>query len=75
MLRDIKELFIERKSMNIKDLTIHFKISENALDGMLQLLIEKNIIEKIEMDCDYCKSSCGNCSFAKQKEIYKLVMS
>lgn len=73
MLRDMKVLFRERKSMNIEEIANHFNISENAVEGMLRILIQKKFIELVSFDCGSCSSGCGSCAFAKQKDVYKLV--
>ncbi|KQC10742.1 MAG: hypothetical protein APR54_11705 [Candidatus Cloacimonas sp. SDB] len=73
MLKEIKEMFNERKSLNTEDIANHLKISESAIDGMLRILTQKNFIEKVEFDCGTCSSGCGSCAFAIQKDVYKLV--
>ena len=73
MLRGMKVLFRERKSMNIEEIANHFKLSQSALDGMLQILIQKKFIELVSFDCGSCSSGCGSCAFANQKDVYKLV--
>ncbi|MBT6993861.1 MAG: hypothetical protein HN952_02790 [Candidatus Cloacimonetes bacterium] len=73
MLRKIKALFMQRKMLNIEEISQMLKISESALMGMLQILIQKKFIEKIEFDCKTCSSGCGSCAFANQKDVYKLV--
>lgn len=66
-------LFHERKSLNIEDIANHFNISESALEGMLQILVQKEFIELVSFDCGSCSSGCGSCTFAKHKDVYKLV--
>lgn len=73
MLREIKELFNERKSLNTEEIANHLRISKSALEGMLRILIQKSYIEKVVFDCGTCSSGCGSCAFAKQKDVYKLV--
>ena len=73
MLRDMKILFHERKSLNTEEIANHFNISESALEGMLQILVQKDFIEKVLFDCGSCSSGCGSCAFAKHKDVYKLV--
>jgi len=74
MLREIKELFSERKSLNTEEIANHLKISKSALEGMLRILIQKSFIEKVVFDgCGTCSSGCGSCAFAKQEDVYKLV--
>ena len=72
MLKEIKILFREHESMNTEEIANHFNISENALEGMLQILVQKNFIEKVVFECGTCSNGCGSCTFADQKNIYKL---
>ena len=73
MLREIKELFNERKSLNTEEIANHLRISKSAIDGMLRILTQKNFIKKVVFDCGTCSSGCGSCAFAKQDDVYKLV--
>ncbi len=72
MIRDIINLFNERKSLDIDEIANHFNITESALEGMLKILINKNLVELVTFDCVSCSNSCGSCSFAKHKDVYKL---
>ena len=73
MLREIKELFQERKTISLNDLAIHFKIQESAMDGILEKLVKKDFIEHLNTECFACSSSCSSCSFASEKILYKIV--
>lgn len=75
MLREIKELLKERKSLNLKELAIHFQISESAMEAMLQILLHKNMVKKIELDCGACFGACSSCSFKVQQAVYTLTES
>ncbi|MEA1972067.1 MAG: FeoC-like transcriptional regulator [Candidatus Cloacimonadota bacterium] len=72
MLRKIKNLFRERKTLDIGELSIYFKISESAIEGMLKLLMQKKFIQKLEFDCGTCSSSCSGCPFSNHKDVYEL---
>lgn len=72
MLRKMKILFRERKLINTKEIANHFKIPESAVEGMLQILVQKRFIEKVVLNCGTCLSGCGSCVFANQKDVYKL---
>lgn len=72
MLREIKELFRKRKSLNTEEIANHFNISESAVEGMLQILVQKKFLEKVVFNCGICASGCGSCAFADQKDVYKL---
>ena len=72
MLREIKEFFRERKMLNIEEIAIHFKISESALVGMLDILVQKRFIKLMNFDCSSCSSSCASCVFSEHKDVYIL---
>lgn len=73
MLKEIKKLFNEHKKMNVEELANHFQVPESSIEGMLQLLIQKNVIEKNELECHSCGCGCGSCSSASPKTVYSLV--
>jgi len=73
MLLQILQLFEERKTISLNDLCIHFGIDRSAMQGILERLIQKKKISRLNMECNSCSSSCEGCSFADEKEIYKLV--
>ncbi len=73
MLREIKRLFKERNALNTEEIANYLKVSEDSLDGMLQILVRKNFIHKVEFDCGTCSSGCKSCPFAKHKDLYEIV--
>ena len=74
MLREIKKMFNERKSLNTEEIANHLKISKSAVEGMLRILIQKSFIEKVVFDdCGTCSNVCGSCPFAKHEDVYKIV--
>ncbi|MCD4817564.1 MAG: FeoC-like transcriptional regulator [Candidatus Cloacimonetes bacterium] len=75
MLREIKKLFQERRTISLSDLAIYFKIQESALDGILEKLVKKKFIEHINTECFACSSSCSSCSFASKEILYRIVKS
>ncbi len=72
MLIAILSLFKERKTISLSDLSIHFKTDANAMQSMLNKLIDKDLIEHINFNCEGCSSGCKSCSFVNDKDIYKL---
>ena len=72
MLIDILSLFKERKIIPLSDLSIHFKADRSAMHAMLKRLIDKNLIESMNLNCEDCSSGCEGCSFVDDKDIYKL---
>lgn len=72
MLREIIDLFKERKIISLSDLAIHFKTDESAMQAMLQILEKKGYIQKLHTECNSCSASCKGCSFAGEKDFYQL---
>ena len=71
--RIILSLFQERKIISLSDLIIHFNADSTALQAILQKLIDKGLVEHLNLECNSCSSSCEGCSFANDKDIYKLI--
>ena len=72
MLREIIDLFKERKIISLSDLSIHFKTDESTMEAMLQELVRKDYIQKLYTECNDCSASCKGCSFAGEKDFYQL---
>ena len=72
MLRKIIDLFRERKIISLTDLSTHLKTEETAMEGMLQYLVRKKIIEHLHTECNLCISNCKTCPFGKEKDFYQL---
>ena len=72
MLRKIIDLFKERKTISLSDLSIHFKTDESAIQAMLETLERKGYIQKLHTECNSCSDSCKGCSFAGEKDFYQL---
>jgi len=71
MLRKIIKLFHERKAISLFDLLIHFKIDEKAIEGMLNILIKKGYLQKLNNQCITRNSNvCKTCPFERQNDIY-----
>ena len=75
MLRQIINLFQERKIISLSDLAIHFKTDKSAMAGMLSQLIRTKHIEYLNIECSSCSSNCKTCGFADEKEYYRSVES
>ncbi len=72
MIREIKEMFLKNKTLGIGEISTHFNVSENVIKPILDLLIQKKIIEIVPTICKTCSGSCLACPFANQENIYKL---
>jgi hypothetical protein len=75
MLREIKNLFNEHRTMNLKELAIHFQAPKSMMEGMLQKLVRKRIIKKTAMKCTLCGCGYGSCDSASTKDMYSLIES
>ena len=65
MLRAIQQLLKERGTMSLKGLAIHFDTDAEALEAMLEQLIEKDRVRKAGAICDSCPKRCADCSEAR----------
>ena len=73
MLRKIISLFKERKIISLTDLALHFKVDKSAMEGMMLQLTQKKLIEHMHSECFSCSSNCKTCSFADDKEYYRII--
>ena len=62
MIRQIRKLLSERKRMSLKDLAVHFDAEPQTLEPMLDTLVRKGIVRRIEPDCEPKCSGCAGCS-------------
>ena len=61
MIRQIRQLLSERKRMSLKDLGIHFDAEPETLEPMLDALVRRGTIRRIEPDCERKCSGCAGC--------------
>jgi len=55
MLSEILNLLKERGAMSLKEISIHFQSDIPAMEGMLDMLLAKGRIEKLNTKCSNCK--------------------
>ncbi|MBU1862255.1 MAG: FeoC-like transcriptional regulator [Candidatus Omnitrophica bacterium] len=56
MLTEIKKLLIERKTVSLYDLCVHFNSEATAMEKMLEVWIHKGKLRKKEI-----QNTCGSC--------------
>jgi hypothetical protein len=64
MLLAIEKLLQERGRMSLAELSIHFDTDAAALEPMLETLIRKGRVEKLDPDASICGKRCSGCSQA-----------
>ena len=72
MLIKILSLFQERNVISLSDLSIHFNTDDDTMQAMLHKLIDKDLIESVDLDCGSYSSNCKGCNFANEKNLFKL---
>lgn len=72
MLLQILQLFEERKTISLNDLSLHFKIDRSAMQEMLKELVQKGKLSKLHLECNSCSSGCEGCSFADEMDVYTI---
>ena len=55
MLTEMINLLKERGPMSLKEISIHFQCEIPAMEGMLDMLLAKGRIEKLDTKCSNCK--------------------
>jgi len=73
MLLQILQLFEERKTISLRDLSLHYKIDSSAIQAILDELVKKGKISRNHLECESCCTGCGYCSYANVKDVYKLI--
>ena len=68
MLRQIRELLEKHGRLSLRELSVHFSISSDALEPMLDLLIQKGQIRRIDFSCSSGKT-CAGCSCASRDDM------
>jgi len=73
MLREIIELLEKHSRLSLRELALHFSMSCDALEPMLDLLVAKGRIVVVEIGCK--KGGCSGCSCASRQDMlqYELV--
>lgn len=64
ILLDIKNYIIQQKEVTLPQLAMHFQMPESAIENMMEIWVQKNIIEKLTLTCGTFSdnSDCGGCS-------------
>lgn len=64
MLRAIQRLLKERGAISLRDLAIHFDTDADALEAMLEQLIQKGRVRKSGTEDPPCSRRCSGCEEA-----------
>jgi predicted ArsR family transcriptional regulator len=73
MLKEILEIFKEKKLVSSYELSAILKTDESAVKGMLSLLANKGYIQRLNLRCNSCSLDCKTCSYASQKDYYEYI--
>ena len=68
MFGEIRDLLKERGRMSLRELALHFSMSADAIEPMLDLLVRKNKIRQIDFSCESGKT-CAGCSCASRVDM------
>ncbi len=56
-LTELKEFVQARRIVSLKEISMHFRTDESAVEAMMERWIRKGVVKKIEMT----EGSCGGC--------------
>ena len=68
-MRDIRRLIRERRRMSLRELCIHFRIEAGALEPMMDTLVRKGQVRRLEGGCPLGKGTCRGCACAEREDI------
>lgn len=73
ILIDIKDYIFQHKEVTLPQLAMHFQMPESAIENMVEVWVQKKIIEKLTLTCGSFKdnSGCGGCSDNCQTQLIK----
>ncbi len=73
MLSQAKQLLRDRGRLSLRELSVHFQMTPDALQPMMALLLAKGQVREVR--AAGCGDSCGGCSCASQADliIYEIV--
>jgi len=60
LLLQIKKYIAERGTASLQEMAWHFRMENSALQPMLELLVKKGQIQKIECN-SCCNGACSSC--------------
>ena len=66
MLVEIQDMLKKQKRMSLRELSVHFSISTEALEPMLELLIRK---KRIQVEDFGCIAGCSGCVCANRADM------
>jgi len=69
ILSDIKRYLQAREQSTLADMALHFDVSDDALEGMLEQWVRKGRVSREKLTAS-CGSSCNKCGQAAT-EIYR----
>lgn len=72
ILSDIRKYLSENKTVTLKDLSVHFDIEPDAMQGMLQEWIRKGKVRKYS-GAPSCSHACTKCSDPAAMELYEWI--
>ncbi|MBC2695668.1 MAG: sugar metabolism transcriptional regulator [Desulfobacteraceae bacterium] len=70
ILSDIRKYLSENRIVSLKDLSVHFDIEPDAMQGMLQEWIRKGKVRKCSGE-PHCSYACAQCSDPAAMELYE----
>lgn len=73
MLREIQQLLAERGQMTLAELAIHFRVDRSAMDGMLQVLVRKGVVELETAVPSKCCKGCVDTDCDRLPVVVRLV--
>jgi 3-hydroxyacyl-CoA dehydrogenase len=62
MLINLIHFFQERKILSLEEVAIHLKTDKETASGLLETLLKKGKVKRLNEDCKSCKLSCKNCT-------------
>ena len=72
MLKEVKQLLREHGKLSLRELARHFSMTTDALEPMLDLLIQKGQVQRHEAGCG---TPCSGCTSACREDmlLYEIV--
>ena len=68
MLREIQQLLRDRGRLSLRELALHFRMEPDAVEPMLDLLVSKGRISRVDFHCS-SGCSCSGCSCASRDDL------
>jgi hypothetical protein len=74
MISEIKKYIDENKFISLAALSYYFKIEVPAMEKMMELLIQKNYVKKIDGSHRPCAGCLSKCSQPQEMIYYEKIM-